>query len=46
MEKKLITEKEVEENISENKKTYEKPKMVELEPLEESTAYVYYYYAF
>ena len=26
------------------KKPYEKPKMEEHEPLEESTAYVYYYY--
>lgn len=45
IEKKLPEEKR--EKVQSNaKQTYEKPKIEEHEPLEESTAYVYYYYTF
>lgn len=39
-------EHKIEENVENfnQKKPYEKPNMEEHEPLEESTAYVYYYY--
>ena len=39
-------EHKIEENVEQfnQKKPYEKPKLEEHEPLEESTAYVYYYY--
>ena len=39
-------EHKIEEDVEKfnQKKPYEKPKMEEHEPLEESTAYVYYYY--
>lgn len=45
IDKKLPEEKN-EKIQSNSKQTYEKPKMEEHEPLEESTAYVYYYYVF
>lgn len=44
MEKDLEVKKERSEEIG--KRKYEKPQMTEHEPLEESTAYVYYYYTY
>ncbi len=40
-----MKEKKLQSSVEENvKKEYEKPEMKEHKPLEESTAYIYYYY--
>lgn len=44
MAEKQLLDKKNEKIQSQGKQAYEKPEMMEHEPLEESTAYVYYYY--